>query len=175
MNVFLLSAGVTAFLVGLAHSALGEILIFKKLRRRGLVPTEGRNLLPESNVRIIWASWHIVTVFGWCLASILVWLSQNSVENMQSLLIERAISISMSLGSILVLIGTRGKHPGWIGLLLVAALSWFGTLPGRTSLSLMTDFEISSIGLATENNRRGIWGQEHYFLLFYFRDSLLIT
>lgn len=27
-------------------------------------------------------------------------------------------------GSVLVLIGTKGRHPGWIALLLVAALTW---------------------------------------------------
>jgi hypothetical protein len=28
------------------------------------------------------------------------------------------------VGSLLVLVGTRGRHPGWLGLLAVAVLVW---------------------------------------------------
>ena len=40
--------------------------------------------------------------------------------------IEKAIIASMLGGALLVLIGTRGRHPGWIGLLGVAILVWLG-------------------------------------------------
>lgn len=55
-----------------------EVLIFRKLRRDRFIPSIGGSLLSESNVRILWASWHALTVFGWAIAFLLFWLSQHS-------------------------------------------------------------------------------------------------
>ena len=49
MNGYFLAATAIAFVVALVHSALGE-----------------------RHVRIIWAAWHIVTVFALCLGAILL-------------------------------------------------------------------------------------------------------
>ena len=40
--------------------------------------------------------------------------------------IAQVIAVSMLGGSLLVLVATRGRHPGWIGLLGVAGLVWLG-------------------------------------------------
>jgi hypothetical protein len=42
-------------------------------------------------------------------------------------LVSQAIVGAFLAGSVLVLVATRGRHPGWIGLLAVAALSHLGT------------------------------------------------
>jgi hypothetical protein len=126
MNLYFAAAAALAFFVGLAHSILGERLIFRHLRQGSLVPTNGGTLLGERHVRILWASWHVLTVFGWGIASILLWLSLRPPSTGSTGLIEQAIAISMFLGSVLVFIGTRAKHPGWVGLLGVAALVWLG-------------------------------------------------
>lgn len=126
MNIYLATAAVLAFLVGLVHSFLGERLIFGRLRQGRLVPTNGGSLLQERHVRILWASWHILTVFGWCIAAVLLWLSLPSSNPSSALFIEQAIVFSMLAGSALVLLGTRARHPGWVGLLAVAAFVWLG-------------------------------------------------
>lgn len=126
MNIYLATAAVLAFLVGLVHSLLGERLIFGRLRQGRLVPTNGGSLLQERHVRILWASWHILTVFGWCIAAVLLWLSLPSSNPSSALFIEQAIVFSMLAGSALVLLGTRARHPGWVGLLAVAAFVWLG-------------------------------------------------
>ena len=126
MNWYFVIAAALAFLVGLAHSVLGERLVFSRLRQGGFVPTNGGKLLGEGHVRILWASWHVLTAFGWCIASILLWLSLPSSSPSPAWFIEQAVVITMLAGSALVFIGTKARHPGWAGLLAVAVFVWLG-------------------------------------------------
>lgn len=127
MNAYFIAAAVLAFVVGLAHSVLGEIMIFRRMRKSGrVIPTDGGAILLGSNVRILWASWHVLTVFGWGMAAMLVWMSRSISVGIDHAVIAHAIEMSMLIGSILVLVATRGRHPGWIGLLGVAVLIWLG-------------------------------------------------
>lgn len=126
MNACLVTAAVLAFLVGLVHSVLGERLIFRRLRQGRLVPTNGGSLLQERHVRILWASWHVLTVFGWCISAVLLWLSLPSSSPSSALFIEHAVVIAMLAGSALVFFGTKARHPGWVGLLAVAVFVWLG-------------------------------------------------
>ena len=72
MQTYLLAAGILAVIVGLVHSVLGEILIFRQLRASGVVPDRSAPPLQTRHIRIIWASWHAVTLFGWSLAGVLL-------------------------------------------------------------------------------------------------------
>jgi len=126
MNLYFVAAAALAFLVGLAHSVLGERLIFRRLRQGGWVPTNGGELLGEGHVRILWASWHVLTVFGWGIASLLLWLSLHSSGTGSAGFIAQAAAASMLCGSALVFVGTKARHPGWAGLLGVAVLVWLG-------------------------------------------------
>jgi hypothetical protein len=130
MNWYLLSASVLAFAIGLAHSVLGERLIFRRMRSGGLVPTRGAPVLHESHVRILWASWHVVTAMGWCVAAVLAWLAWPSGRLPAPPLIASVIVAAMLAGALLVLVGTRGRHPGWVGLLGVAVLAGMGFWSG---------------------------------------------
>ena len=129
VNAYFIAAASLAFVVGLVHSVLGEVMIFRRMRKPGrVIPTDGGSILPGSNVRILWASWHVLTVFGWGMAAVLAWLSQPSARGIVDGFIELTIAISMLAGSVLVLIATRGRHPGWIGLFGVAVLVWLGSM-----------------------------------------------
>ncbi len=126
MTNYFLIAAIVLFIVGTIHSILGEFLIFRYLRKKGIVPSLAAPPLRERHVRILWATWHIVTVFGYGFCVVLVWLSQ-STENVNHVpFIKETIIYSMLAGALLVLWGTRGKHPGWVGLLLVAFFTWLG-------------------------------------------------
>src|SRR5438105_3016922 len=120
MNWYFVVAAALAFLVGFVHSVLGEKLIFRRLRQGGLVPTNGGNVLDERDVRILWASWHVLTVFGWCIAAILLKLSLPSTSASSAWFIGQAFVVAMLAGGMLVFIGTKARHPGWVGLLGVA-------------------------------------------------------
>ena len=124
----LFAAGCLAFLLGLIHSILGEILIFKRMRDGGIIPTNGGPLLKERHVRILWASWHLVTVFGCGIGAILFWFSISSSEGIviPSFGVNSVV-VAMIAGAALVLVGTKGKHPGWVILITIAILSWIGS------------------------------------------------
>jgi hypothetical protein len=114
-------AAALSFATGLIHSVIGEVLIFQRLRRGTVVPTHGGDALRERHVRILWASWHVLTLLGWCMALMLVELAAWPANDMTRA-ITRLISIGMLTGSLTVLIGTRGRHPGWVAMVLVALL-----------------------------------------------------
>ena len=126
MNWYFVAAAVLTFAVGIVHSVLGERLIFRRMRAIGFVPTNGGQVLHESHVRILWASWHVVTAMGWCIAVVLAWLALPSSEKLASPLLAEAIAAAMLASSLLVLIGTKGRHLGWVGLLGVAVLAALG-------------------------------------------------
>lgn len=126
MNGFIFSASIVTFVVGLIHTVLGEILIFRKMKRSGFIPTDGGSVLRESNVRILWATWHALTAFGWGMAFLLLWLARHSSHDATYLLVANTVAASLLAGSALVFIGTKGRHPGWAGLLIAAILTWIG-------------------------------------------------
>lgn len=126
MTAYYTAAAIIAIVVALVHSILGEIMIFRRLRKKGrVIPTDGGERLTGPNVRILWAGWHVLTVFGVGMAAILLRLA-SSARTAEHAFIAQAIAVSMLGGSLLVLIGTRGRHPGWIGLLGVALLVLLG-------------------------------------------------
>ena len=127
MNGYFAAAAVFAFGVGLVHSVLGEILVFSRLRQPGLwVPTRDGTLLGEGHVRILWATWHGLTVFGWCMGAVLLHMAwPATLANTRAFVIQ-AFAIAALAAAALVFGGTRARHPGWIGLLAIAGCAWLG-------------------------------------------------
>ena len=123
MQVLLAVAAGLAIVTGIAHSVLGELLIFRHLRSGTLIPTRGAPQLQGRNVRILWATWHLATVFGWAFAAILLRVALQPDVPLLPLVAGATIAANAG-GSLLVLVGTRGRHPGWIALAAVAALTW---------------------------------------------------
>ena len=123
MQTALTFAAVLAVVTGIVHSVLGELLIFRHLREGTLVPAKDAPPLRGRNVRIIWATWHLATVFGWAFAAILGWLAIDPKVPVMSLVMATTIAAYIG-GALLVLVGTRGRHPGWVALAVVAALTW---------------------------------------------------
>jgi hypothetical protein len=126
MSALLLFAGSLALVTGAVHSVLGEVLIFRHLRHGGLVPTKAAPPLRERHVRILWATWHLTSVLGWALAGVLLRLAVGPRESSFEAFVVSAIVFANLGGSLLVLVGTRGRHPGWIALAIVATLAWLG-------------------------------------------------
>jgi hypothetical protein len=122
MNAWLIGAAALVFLIGLVHSVLGEQRIFRHLRRSGIVPTGGDPVLRDFQTRILWASWHLVTVLAWALAALLLWLAQPAAQAASGGAIEIGAALSLAAGAGLVLWSNRGRHPAWIALLAAAGL-----------------------------------------------------
>lgn len=120
-----MAAGLVMVLTGLAHSILGEILIFRRLRAGAIVPLLAPQPLRERHLRILWASWHMVSVLGFGLAALLSVLA--TVPDLPShALLVRIVAVATLAGSGLVLFATKGRHPGWLALLIAAVLGWLG-------------------------------------------------
>lgn len=133
MNLFYAAASATVFALGLTHSLIGEWLIFQRLRRddpaRPIVPTRGGEPLRERHLRILWANWHVTTALGWAVAGVLLMLAR-APDFAGSREIAWALAAGMAASGGLVLSGTRGRHPGWIGLMLAAVLTVLGANAG---------------------------------------------
>ncbi len=130
MNIYLFVAGILCFLLGIVHSILGEFLIFKDKRNKGsLVPSKESKGLRGRHMRILWATWHLASLFGWCIGMMLIKTSlmkENSNSDILDFMLQ-SMSGTMILSSLLVLVGTKGRHPGWVVLLLIGVLLILGS------------------------------------------------
>lgn len=126
MNPLFLTASAVLTAVALAHSVLGEILVFRGLRTHGMVPTAGRPVLREAHVRILWGSWHLVTVLGLALSALL-WRLGTTPWNDAALAawVADVAGIATLASGLLVFVATRGRHPAWVPLMVVATLVWW--------------------------------------------------
>lgn len=123
METLLTLAAVLLLFTGLVHSLLGEWLIFRHLRQGTWVPQLGAPPLRARNIRILWATWHLASVFGWGFAVILWGLAATPEAPVHDLVLP-AVSGASAIGAVLVFVGTSGRHPGWVALGAVASLSW---------------------------------------------------
>jgi len=129
MNIYFLIAGILCFVLGLVHSVLGEYLIFRDKRNKGtVVPTKVKGDLKGRHLRIIWATWHVVTVLGWLIGAFLIKISfDQNILNLEFIGHMVLWTIyAMIASSFFVLIGTKGKHPGWLVFLIIAILLMIG-------------------------------------------------
>ena len=127
MNFPILIAGLLCLLLGVAHSLFGEVLIFHEKRKKGeIVPSKGGEGLKEKHLRIIWATWHLASFFGWAFGVILVKIAFfEEGAQLGNLFMIQAISISTLTSGLLVFFATKGRHPGWIVLLIISTLLFF--------------------------------------------------
>ena len=127
MNPWDISAAGLSVLSALAHSVLGEQRIFRHLRRAGhIVPTEGGALLRAFQVRILWATWHCMSVMGIGLAAVLLWLAHPAAQAASAGRVDFCVAMAMAVTGMLVLVSNRGRHPGWLALFAAAALVALG-------------------------------------------------
>lgn len=127
MNLLLVTAAAVLALVALAHSVLGEILLFRRLRVRGVVPTAGRPVFDEAQMRILWGTWHLASVLGLALSALLWRLSTHSFAGDTALaawVADVAGAATLASGA-LVFYATRGRHPAWMPLWTIAAMVWW--------------------------------------------------
>ncbi len=112
MSPYLVGAAVLSILLGVVHSVLGERMIFSPLKKE-----KGQTTL-RKNRGILWATWHLVTVFGFVLGIVLL----EKAGFQLPIQVVPVIAVSTFGGAVLVLWGTKGRHPGWIVLAAIAVL-----------------------------------------------------
>ncbi|UWX04746.1 hypothetical protein H1235_04715 [Pseudoxanthomonas sp. NC8] len=126
MQPLLATAAVLAMATGMVHSLLGEWLIFRRLRTSSMVPALPAPPLRGRHIRILWASWHLASVLGWALAGLLWQVARAPGSALPAHSVLAAAAAAFLAGAVLVLVGTRGRHPGWIALAAVGVLSLAG-------------------------------------------------
>ena len=99
--------------------------MFRALRTHGVVPTGGYPVLRERHVRILWGTWHLVTVLGWALSALLWRLGMVPVDADLGTWVANVAVLAMLASGLLVFYATQGRHPAWFALLGVAALVWW--------------------------------------------------
>ena len=113
----LYSAALLIFLLGLAHSVLGERFILMRLFRRPDLPKLFGGT--EFTTRTLRFAWHLTTIAWWGLGAILVLAAQEQLTAANTL---RTIAAVAIVSACLPLLITRARHLSWIVLLLIAVL-----------------------------------------------------
>ena len=122
MQTYLFISALLTVVLALAHSVLGEIKILAKIKNEMLPEIKGIPALWDSKnfskntIRFVW---HVTSVFGLCIAFILLHFSNSINISPGDCLIIKFISITMISAGILTLIISRGAHMGWILFLLI--------------------------------------------------------
>ena len=119
----LAGASLLAILTGVVHSLLGERLIFRHVRSGSVVPSLPAPPLQPRHIRILWATWHLASVLAWVFAGLL-WQVARHPSVIPGHAVLAAAAGGFAASSLLVLVATRGRHPGWVALGAVGILSW---------------------------------------------------
>jgi hypothetical protein len=62
----------------------------------------------------------VLSVFGWCIAAVLLWLVSPLSLSTGGLIVARAIIFATFMSSALVFVGAKVKYPDWVALLIVS-------------------------------------------------------
>jgi len=111
----LIGAGLTVFL-SLAHSILGERLVFSRLRDNGAWSEAALRLLARRRWWSVRATWHLVSIMGIGLAALL------ASEAFGGIGVGRTIGLIFLAATVYWAVATRFGHPAWIVMGVIAAL-----------------------------------------------------
>ncbi|MFO0723105.1 MAG: DUF3995 domain-containing protein [Myxococcota bacterium] len=104
-------AATLLFVLGLAHSYLGERLLIGPLIRRPLWPADSpRGLLGQRTLRF---AWHLTSVAWWAMAVLLLWPSLGA---------PLVVGVFAIVSGLIAAFGSRGAHAAWLVFMLIGAL-----------------------------------------------------
>ena len=116
------SAALTLFVIGLAHSYLGERYILIRLFKRDNLPKLfGNSEFTKNTLRF---AWHLTTITWWGFAAILLHLAS---PNISKTYISWVIAITFLAHFSISIIGSKAKHFSWIFFLLVSVFVLYAT------------------------------------------------
>ncbi len=120
MNLWLYSSAVVATLAAAAHSYIGEAKLFRPL----FAETNHVGVMKSiSWQRVTRGVWHIASICWMLMAAMTIALAEQNPTPVVPLYFASAVYLLSGLGNV---VATRGKHFGWIVLLMAAALLWIG-------------------------------------------------
>lgn len=114
----LLLAALLSFLLGLAHSILGERYILTRLFRRDNLPKLfGGTAFTTQTLRF---AWHLTTILWWGFAAMLWRLDSGHIS---AEFVLNTIGICSIAAALLPLIMTRGRHLSWLVLISIGVIA----------------------------------------------------
>ena len=125
MQTLLLISGILTIILALAHSVLGEWRLLRPMKNEVLPQINGIPALfkndgfSKNTIRFVW---HVTSVFGLCLAAILLHFSNLATLGSTEGFIIKTISVAMTLAGLITLLLTKGAHMGWILFLAIGIL-----------------------------------------------------
>ncbi len=125
--MLILAAGLL-FAVGAMHSFLGGKRLIVPLLKRSDLPVILGSL--ENTRLTLWVGWHILTLFWWGHAAVLVVIAVAPAQAVIATLL--ALSFCSGLTGILALFLSRAKHRSWIMFLPLSLITAYAALAGNT-------------------------------------------
>ncbi len=115
----LLFAAVLTFILGVAHSYLGERKLIQPILKMDGLPIILGNLKYTKNT--LWISWHMVTLFMWGISAVLTYrqLSSNPIDAA----FLGMVSVLFALFGVTSIVLSRGAHKSWIVFFPVSAIT----------------------------------------------------
>ena len=108
-------AAVLIFIVGIAHSYLGERYILVRLFRRDNLPKLlGGTQFTKNTLRF---AWHITTLAWFGLALILLYLAAGQVTKQ---VVGNIVGATFFIHFLVALIASKGKHLSWVVFLAIS-------------------------------------------------------
>lgn len=119
MDALLAIAAALTFLVGAAHSYLGERYILVRLfRRQDLPHLLGSDVFTKRTLRF---AWHVTSLAWWGFGAILAAAAGAALDAQTTL---RIVAVTFAATSLAVLAGSRGRHLAWPVFGAIATLAW---------------------------------------------------
>ena len=109
-------AGLLSVVLAVAHSLLGEKLVFSRLREGGRWNEAALKLLALRRWWSVRATWHLVSILGAGVAALLLAMAFGSVD------VELTLGVTFLVAAVYWAVATRLGHPAWIVLGLIAAI-----------------------------------------------------
>lgn len=116
-QVLLFVAAAVVFIVGMAHSIMGERGLVTPLLNSGRQPQSKHG---QAYMRaVVRGAWHLTTVLCWALAGVLVLAARQKLQSEHVALMFGWLFMVLSVASLIL---ARGRHPSWIMFLVIGIL-----------------------------------------------------
>lgn len=123
MNLYAFLAGVLTFLLSAIHSLLGEKLIFRHIAKGGLREADALALFPARRWASMRSTWHLVSLMGCGLGALLVAIGTWPTKETSVQTTKAILATTFLVCALYWVLGTRGKHPAWIVMVIIAGLA----------------------------------------------------
>ena len=123
MNIYFFIAGILAFIVGAAHSYLGEKFFLPRLHQRELKMDAGTERFVNRTLR---GAWHLATLASWSSAVLLIIFAFKPLDD-SIIIVGRVMSNFYLFSGILSVFMSHGRHFVWIIFFVLSLITWLGT------------------------------------------------